>query len=77
MSKFTNPQRIVRGFAAALIGVWVYCLVVAPLLSDAPYMRVAMNKAENIGLGFSIAIVVVAIAWIVVASVVRSRRTEH
>ena len=54
-----NPRKVITGFVSVLAGVWVYCLLLAPLLSDQPYGDVVADKASSIGLGWTVAVVIV------------------
>lgn len=67
MSNFADPQKIVRSFAAVIAGSWVYCLVVAPILSEQSYADVAVEKSKEIGIGFTIAALIVGAIWFFIA----------
>lgn len=66
VSKFADPRRVVVGFLSVALGVWFYCLVVAPLLSDRDYGTVALEKAKSLGLGNTLVIIVLATVWVLV-----------
>ena len=67
MSNFTNPKIIARSFAWVIAGVWAYCLIVAPLFSEESYGTVALEKSKDIGIGFTIAALVVGGIWLLIA----------
>lgn len=68
MSNFTNPQKVVRGFTAVITGCWVYCLVVAPILSEQSYADAAIEKSKDIGIGFTIGALLVGAIWLFIAN---------
>ncbi|AIU29469.1 Hypothetical protein Cul210931_0096 [Corynebacterium ulcerans] len=67
MSNFYKSQTIVRSMAAVIAGCWAYCLVVAPLLSERSYGEVVAEKSKDIGLGFTLAVLLIGVMWLFVA----------
>lgn len=63
MDKFKEPQRVFRGLSAVLLGVIVYCSLLAPLVREGNYWEIAKESLSTIGLGFGVAIVVVGVVW--------------
>lgn len=53
--------------AAVIAGCWAYCLVVAPLLSERSYGEVVAEKSKDIGLGFTLAALLIGVMWLFVA----------
>ncbi|WP_211214772.1 hypothetical protein [Corynebacterium glucuronolyticum] len=51
-----------------MAGVWAYCLLLAALLSDQPYGDVVADKASSIGLGWTVAVVIVGAIFTVYAT---------
>lgn len=72
-NKFKDPKAVLNGFGAALVGVAVYCLAIAPLIKDGPYAEVAMDTLMGTGLGIAIVIVVLAVIWLTVLAVQRKK----
>lgn len=68
MSSFTDPQKIVRSFAAIIAGSWVYCLALAPAFSEKPYADVAAEKSKEIGIGFTVVALLVGAIWFFIAT---------
>ena len=68
MSSSTAPKRIVRSFAAVIVGSWVYCLVLAPAFSEQNYADVAAEKSKEIGIGFTAAALLVGAIWFFIAT---------
>lgn len=68
MSNFTEPKRIIRSFAAVIAGCWVYCLALAPAFSEKPYADVAAEKSKEIGIGFTVAALIVGAIWFFIAT---------
>lgn len=62
-----KTARIARSFAWVIVGIWVYCLAVAPLFSGEDYASVALEKAKSIGIGFTIATLVVGTIVVLVS----------
>lgn len=58
-----NPRKVVSGFVSMLAGVWIYCLLISPFFSSKTYGEVAAEKAREIGIGFSVVIVLVGTAF--------------
>ena len=68
MSSFTEPKRIVRSFTAVIAGSWIYCLVLAPAFSGQNYADVAAEKSKEIGIGFTVAALIVGAIWFFIAT---------
>ena len=68
MSSLTEPQKIVRSFAAVIAGAWIYCLVLAPAFSEQNYADVAAEKSKEIGIGFTVVAVLVGAIWFFIAT---------
>lgn len=58
-----NPRKVASGFVSVLAGVWIYCLLISPIFSSRPYGEVAAEQAREIGIGFSVVIVLVGAAF--------------
>ena len=67
MSNFRNPKKIATSFAYLIAGIWAYCLIVAPLFSEASYANVALEKSKDIVIGFTIVALLVGIVWFLFA----------
>ena len=59
-------KKATQGFASVIVGVLLYCLVVAPLVKSGGYLDVARDSFFSIGLGFIAAITVVYALWVAV-----------
>ena len=68
MSSFTEPKRIIRSFTAVIAGSWIYCLVLAPAFSEQNYADVAAEKSKEIGIGFTVAALIVGAIWFFIAT---------
>ncbi|AEQ07196.1 hypothetical protein LJU02_08470 [Corynebacterium pseudotuberculosis] len=66
MSKIKDPKSVLRGLASALLGVIAYCAVVAPVFKEGSYWESAKENFSAIGVGFSAAIVLVGVLWLVI-----------
>ncbi|WP_222104959.1 hypothetical protein [Corynebacterium anserum] len=75
MSSFTNTRNIIRSFAAVIAGIWAYFLIVAPMMSQQNYVEVAVDKSQTIGIGFTVAALVVGTVWVFLVK--RSLTSEH
>lgn len=64
-----TSSHILRIGAGILAGVWAYCLLIAPLFDARPYTVAAGAVATEVGIGFSIVVVVLTglgaavVAW--------------
>lgn len=68
MSSFTEPKRIVQSFAAVIAGIWIYCLALAPAFSGQNYADAVAEKSKEIGIGFTIAALIVGAIWFFIAT---------
>ena len=57
------PQKVVHAFAWFIVGVWVYCLVVAPIFVGGDYLTVAWERAKGMGFGFTAIALVIGTVW--------------
>ncbi|AKE40338.1 hypothetical protein ACFLIN_05160 [Corynebacterium kutscheri] len=73
MSKLTSPKNIIKGFSSVLLGVWLYCLVVAPIFTEGSYLNIVSNKASTIGLGWTIITVFIAAVWLSAISIKKDK----
>ncbi|MCI6207461.1 MAG: hypothetical protein MR654_11300 [Corynebacterium glucuronolyticum] len=58
-----NPCKVASGFVSVLAGVWIYCLLISSIFFSRPYGEVAAEQAREIGIGFSVVIVLVGAAF--------------
>ena len=65
--QFSQPEKIATSFAYLIAGIWVYCLIVAPLFSEASYANVVLEKSKDIGIGFTIVALLVGTVWFLIA----------
>lgn len=63
-NKFKDPKSVIKGVLAALVGVVAYCVAVAPLFKDGPYLEVVETTFTEIGLGLGLAILLVGAVWL-------------
>ena len=57
MPWYLNEKRVIYGFGIVAAAAWVYCLVIAPLLSDASWKDVAYQKALDMGVGYTLSLI--------------------
>lgn len=48
MEKSPSRRRIISAFLGIVVGVAIYAFIIAPLLSDAPYLEEARHQAVHI-----------------------------
>lgn len=74
MRKIKDPKSVLRGLASALLGVIAYCVVVAPVFKEGNYWEITKESFSTIGLGFSAAIILVGVLWLVIIHFVNKRQ---
>ncbi|AWB82576.1 hypothetical protein C3B44_09690 [Corynebacterium yudongzhengii] len=67
MQNLSSPNKIAQAFLAVIVGIWAYCLVVAPMLTEGSYTEVVAEKSREIGIGFTIAAAAVGAICYVIA----------
>lgn len=63
MSRLLDPNRVLRGFAGVIAGIWIYCLVLGPLLSEESYVTSALKKSKNMGIGTTLLAIAMGAIW--------------
>lgn len=63
MSRFMDPTRVLRGVTGVIAGIWIYCLVLGPLLSEESYATAALEKSKEIGIGNTLLVIVIGAIW--------------
>lgn len=63
-SSFKDPKAVAKGIGAALLGVVVYCAVLAPLFKEGPYREVVAETFGTTGFGVGLAMFLVGAVWL-------------
>lgn len=74
--KFKDPKAVIKSLVAATLGVFTYCLVIAPLFKEGSYTSTASDTLREVGWGMVFAILLIGAVWLVVLSVIRNRNGE-
>lgn len=65
-SKFLDTGAVIKSLLAVLLGVFLYCVAVAPFFEDGSLLDIWKDKLLHNFLGWAAAIVVVGAVWIAV-----------
>lgn len=63
-----DPRRVAAGIAAALLGVFTYCLVVAPIIKGGPYLRTALDTLGSVGWGMAAVFLLIGTIWVTIVA---------
>lgn len=68
-NEFRNPKTIVTSMLSMLVGVAIYCGVIAPLIKDGSYAETAGATFRGTGLGMGATVIVIGAVWLIVVAV--------
>lgn len=76
---FLNPKAILTSMCGMLLGVVIYCGVIAPLFKDGTYPETAGETFRDTGLGMGVGVLVVGAVWLIAIALIRRGKNgnEH